>query len=69
MESGYDYDRFTKKKPQLRGADGKFESKSSRNEQDFEINSMFSGVNGAKGSGRNNLMDLGAKRQSTVFEN
>ena len=42
MEPGYEFEKYPKKKAQLRGADGKFESKSIRQDQDFEIERLDS---------------------------
>ena len=42
MEPGFEFEKYPKKKTQLRGADGKFESKSMKQDQDFEIERLDS---------------------------
>ena len=70
MESGFEYDKYSKKKPQLRGADGKFESKATKSQQDFEIEryDSYGDMKGRGGRG-SQIMDLGDKKSSYVFEN
>lgn len=70
MESGYEFDKYSKKKPQLRGLDGKFESKAIKSQQDFEIEryDSYGDMKGRGGRG-SSFMDMGDKKSSYVFEN